>query len=82
MKGKSYRSWKSFGASLHFGNPHPNNPSAQEDAFALRTERDGIVTGRAKLVRPEFVERVKQSTHWQHQALVPNLLAEGADIWS
>jgi hypothetical protein len=35
MKGKSYRSWKSFGASLHFGNPHPNNPSAQEDAFAL-----------------------------------------------
>ena len=24
---------------------------------------------------PEFVEKVKQSEHWQHQAVVPNLLA-------
>jgi len=24
----------------------------------------------------EFVERVKQSEHWQHQALVPNLLGK------
>jgi len=30
---------------------------------------------------PEFVEKIKQSEHWQHQALVPNELAEGADIW-
>jgi hypothetical protein len=33
------------------------------------------------MVRSEFVEKVKQSEHWQHQALVPNELAEGADIW-
>ena len=45
-------------------------------------EADGRVTGRAKMVRAEFVEKVKQSEHWQHQKMIPNLLAEGADIWA
>ena len=48
----------------------------------LRTEAGGRVTRRAKLVRPEFVETLKRSEHWQHQAVVPNLLAEGVDLWS
>ena len=52
------------------------------EGLYLRTEADGQVTGRAKLVRAEFVEKIKQSEHWQHQAMVPNLLAEGAEIWS
>jgi hypothetical protein len=52
------------------------------EGLYLRTEAQGQVTGRAKLVRPEFVEKVKQSEHWQHQAMVPNLLADGAEIWS
>ena len=34
------------------------------------------------LVRPEFVEKIKQSEHWQHQQMVPNVLREGTDIWS
>jgi hypothetical protein len=29
------------------------------EGIYLRTEADGFVTGRAKLVRPEFVEKVK-----------------------
>jgi hypothetical protein len=52
------------------------------EGLYLRTEAEGVVTGRAKIVRPEFVEKVKQSEHWQHQAMIPNRLAEGADIWS
>src|SRR5262245_42277603 len=52
------------------------------EGLYLRIEADGRVTGRAKFVRPEFVERVRQSEHWQHQAVVPNLLAPGAEIWS
>jgi benzoyl-CoA reductase/2-hydroxyglutaryl-CoA dehydratase subunit BcrC/BadD/HgdB len=52
------------------------------EGLYLRTEADGVVTGRAKFVRPEFVEKIKQSTHWQHQQMVPNLLAEDVDIWS
>jgi hypothetical protein len=65
-----------------FENPLTGRIDNLMEGLYLRTERDGIVTGRAKMVRPEFVERVKLSTHWQHQTLVPNLLAEGADIWS
>ena len=64
-----------------------DNPLTQQfdnlmEGLYLRTESAGIVTGRAKFVRPEFVERLKQSQHWQHQAMVPNLLGADADIWS
>ena len=52
------------------------------EGLYLRTESQGVVTGRAKLVRPEFIEKVRQSMHWQQQAMVPNLLVEGTDIWS
>ena len=51
------------------------------EGIYVRTEANGIVTGRAKMVRPEFVEKIKQSEHWQSQAIVPNRLAEGTDIW-
>ena len=46
------------------------------------TEKDHFVSGRGKMVRAEFVEKVKQSEHWQHQIMVPNKLAPDADIWS
>jgi hypothetical protein len=52
------------------------------EGLYLRTEAGGMVTGRAKFVRPEFVEKVKQSEHWQHQAMTANRLEERADIWS
>ena len=52
------------------------------EGLYLRTEAGGVVTGRAKFVRPEFVEKVKQSEHWQHQAMTANRLQAGADIWS
>jgi hypothetical protein len=65
-----------------FENPLTGRTDDLMEGLYLRTEADGRVTGRAKFVRPEFVERVKQSAHWQHQAMVPNLLAEGAEIWS
>jgi len=51
------------------------------EGLYLRTEANGTVPGRAKFVRIEFVEKVKQSEHWQHRTMVPNLLAKGADIW-
>ena len=65
-----------------FQNPETSRTDNLMEGLYLRTEADGKVAGRAKLVRPEFVEKVKQSEHWQHQAMVPNLLAEGAEIWS
>lgn len=65
-----------------FDNPLTGRPDNLMEGLYLRKERDGVVTGRAKFVRPEFVEKVKQSEHWQHQRMVPNLLSEGADIWA
>ncbi|QDT48986.1 RNA ligase [Symmachiella dynata] len=65
-----------------FDNPITKKTDNLMEGLYLRTEADGVVTGRAKFVRPEFVEKIKQSTHWQHQQMVPNLLADGVDIWS
>ena len=73
-----------IGSSLfdsQFENPVTKQTDDLMEGLYLRTESDDKVSGRAKYVRPEFVEKVKQSTHWQHQAIVPNLLKEGADIW-
>lgn len=65
-----------------FENPFTSRSDNLMEGLYLRTEADGIVTGRAKFVRPEFVEKIKQSTHWQHQPIQPNLLADDVDIWS
>ncbi|MDB5347077.1 MAG: ligase [Schlesneria sp.] len=65
-----------------FDNPLTKRTDNLMEGLYLRTEAGGAVTGRAKFVRPEFVEKIKQSTHWQHQAMVPNELADDVDIWS
>lgn len=66
----------------HFDNPLTNAPDQLMEGLYLRTEAAGRVTARAKFVRPEFVEKIKQSEHWQYQKMVPNQLAKGADIWA
>jgi hypothetical protein len=65
-----------------FENPVTGGEDDLMEGLYLRTEAGGRVTGRAKFVRPEFVERVKQSEHWQRQAVVPNRLVPGVEIWS
>ena len=65
-----------------FAHPGAGPTDNRMEGLYLRTESDGGVTGRAKIVRPEFVEKIKESTHWQHQVMVPNELAPDADIWS
>jgi RNA ligase len=65
-----------------FSDPISGREDRLMEGLYLRTEATGRVTRRAKLVRPEFVEKVRQSKHWQHQAVVPNQLVEGVDIWS
>ena len=64
-----------------FENPVTGRTDNLMEGVYVRTEAGGYVTGRAKLVRPEFVEKVKQSEHWQHQRMIPNLLEDGANIW-
>ncbi|EEF62195.1 RNA ligase family protein [Pedosphaera parvula] len=64
-----------------FENPISGGTDTLMEGLYLRIETEGRVTGRAKMVRPEFVEKVKRSEHWQHQAMVQNLLIEGVNIW-
>lgn len=64
-----------------FDNPLTRRTDNLMEGVYLRTESNGAVSGRAKFVRPEFVEKIKQSTHWQHQMMVPNQLQDGVDIW-
>jgi hypothetical protein len=66
----------------HFENPLTQRADNLMEGLYLRTEAEGRVAGRAKVVRPEFIEKIKQSTHWQQQTMVPNELAPGAEIWS
>ncbi len=65
-----------------FDNPTTGRADGLMEGLYLRTEAMEVVTGRAKMVRPEFVERVQRSEHWQHRSMVPNTLQEGVDIWS
>ncbi len=65
-----------------FENPRTGQVDRLMEGLYLRTEANGRVQARAKVVRPEFVEKMKQSTHWQHQVMVPNTLADDADLWS
>ena len=65
-----------------FDNPMTRRSDNLMEGLYLRTEANGVVTGRAKYVRPEFVEKIKQSSHWQHEKMVPNELAPGVDIWT
>ena len=65
-----------------FDNPMTGQTDNLMEGLYLRTESTEGVLGRAKFVRPEFVEKIKQSTHWQQQKMVPNELAKEVDIWS
>lgn len=65
-----------------FDNPVTNRTDNLMEGLYLRTEADGQVTGRAKMVRSEFVEQMKHSEHWQHRTMVPNQLAAGVEIWA
>ena len=65
-----------------FDNPRTGRLDNLMEGLYFRTEEAGFVSARAKMVRPEFVERIQQSEHWQHQKMIPNKLANGVDIWS
>lgn len=65
-----------------FDDPTTGKTDNLMEGLYLRTEAAGYVTARAKIVRAAFVEKIKQGEHWQYQAMVPNQLAEAADIWS
>jgi hypothetical protein len=65
-----------------FENPITNQTDDLMEGLSSRTDASGVVTGRAKYVRSEFVEKIKQSTRWLQQAIVPNRLPAEKNPWS
>jgi hypothetical protein len=58
--------------------------SANEmEGLYVKWEEDGEVKGRYKFVRPSFLTAVVDSgSHWQDRPVIPNLLAEGVDLFA
>ena len=51
------------------------------EGLYVKVEEEGVVTGRYKFVRPEFLQTVMSDGHWQDRPLIPNRLADGADLF-
>jgi hypothetical protein len=57
--------------------------SADMEGLYIKVEEQGAVTGRYKFVRADFLTSVlKAEGHWLNRPIVPNLLVEGADLFS
>lgn len=57
--------------------------SSLSEGLYIKTEENGFVTGRYKWVRYDFLQTVVESgSHWQDRPLLPNLLADGVDLFS
>lgn len=53
------------------------------EGLYIKTEEEGVVTGRYKWVRSDFVQAILDSNmHHSQQPFVPNQLAVGADIYA
>jgi hypothetical protein len=59
------------------------DPSADMEGLYVKVEEHGMVTGRYKYVRAGFLTAVlKSESHWLSRPIVPNRLADGADLFA
>jgi hypothetical protein len=59
------------------------DPEITAEGLYLKLEADGRVVGRLKWVRASFLQAVEESgSHWLNRPIVPNLLAEGVDLFA
>lgn len=53
------------------------------EGLYIKVEEDGVVKERYKYVRGGFLQLIKNSdSHWHERTIIPNILAEGIDIFS
>lgn len=55
--------------------------SGMMEGLYLKVEEGGAVTDRLKFVRAEFLQTVTADGHWQDRPIVPNRLADGAQLF-
>jgi len=59
------------------------DPEDTAEGLYLKVEEGGVVVDRLKFVRASFLQAVEESgSHWLNRPIIPNLLAEGVDIYS
>jgi hypothetical protein len=56
--------------------------SGRMEGLYVKVEAGGVVTGRYKFVRDEFLQTVTADGHWQDRPLIPNRLAGGAELFT
>jgi hypothetical protein len=58
------------------------DPSGLMEGLYVKVEEGGVVTERYKFVRRDFVQIQIDQGHWLDRPLVPNMLADGAEMYS
>lgn len=57
-------------------------PSSFGEGLYVKVEKDGVVQGRYKWVRPEFLRRILDSgSHWVSRPIISNQLADGFTLY-
>ena len=51
------------------------------EGLYIKVEEDGVVKERLKFVRSEFLQVVTADGHWQDRPIIPNRLADGAELF-
>lgn len=68
-------------AGLHV-RPWETDQTDLAEGLYIKAEEGGRVVGRYKFVRERFLKTaIGSDTHWMRRPILPNMLAEGADIW-
>jgi hypothetical protein len=55
--------------------------SGMMEGLYLKVEEDGVVKERLKFVRAEFLQVVTADGHWQDRPIIPNRMADGAELF-
>ena len=56
--------------------------SGQMEGLYIKVEKDGVVNGRYKFIRPSFLTAVAESEdHWLNRPIIPNRLLPGVDLF-
>jgi hypothetical protein len=59
------------------------DPSSLSEGGYLKVEENGIVIGRYKFIRPDFLQALLDSgSHWATRTILPNQLAPNVDIYA
>ena len=70
------------GSRLDFVEKQTEDSDLSEGLY-IKLEEEGVVKGRFKFVRADFVQAILDGdSHWHERPILPNRLAEGVDIFA